>query len=311
MGEFHLKALNALTRGDFESYYKGNSSEILSKIKPCGVCDIVPDRLDGLDIPVFEDFHELIEVAQPHIVVIATPTATHYDIAKFGLEKGIHVFVEKPIVTKRREFETLLEIAKQNHVNIMAGHIERYNPVSLKLKEVLRPYKTASKQFQFTRTQPHDARISDDIVVDKLIHDLDLSMFLFGPVNYFEICNYQKESGKVFELRLRTSHDHAEGDIFVSWLCSATVNREVKLQVENKKMEGDLLNKTLVVDGHPVNCRVTKWIEAHNNQVKDELVDFVVYCYKRDQDIPPPLLSVDEIACNVRIIEEISETLNE
>jgi hypothetical protein len=134
-------------------------------------------------------------------------------------------------------------------------------------------------------------------------------MFLFGPVRNYSIADYQKVDNNVFELRLKTQHDYAAGEIFVSWICQDTVRREVKVHVQSIKMEGNLLNKTLNVNDQPVDCRVPKWIEAQNNQVKDELVDFVVHCYNRNGDIPPPLLSVDEIACNVSIIEAISENL--
>lgn len=53
-----------------------------------------------------------------------------------------------------------------------------------------------------------------------------------------------------------------------------------------------------------------KWIESENNQVKDELVDFIVHCFSGNSDLPEPLLSVQEIEASVKIIEEISNTLN-
>ena len=310
MGGYHLNALRILQKGQFESYYKGDSKEILSRIDICGLCDTSSEKLKTLlDVEKFSDYHKLINLVCPDIVIVATPTKTHFEIAKFALEKGANVFVEKPIVVKKRELNELLEIAARKKLKLMAGHVERYNPVSMKLREVLLGFEKSKKSFSFTRVQSHNERIEDDIITDKLIHDLDLSLFLFGQIKNYEILNHKKISGKIYELKLRTEHENGIGEIFVSWLKNRRIVREVKLEVENKLIEGDFLKKALKIDGSFVNCDVPRWIEAQNNQVKDELVDFVVHCFSKSPNVPEPLLNIKEILCTVKIIEEISDDL--
>lgn len=220
---------------EFESYYKGDSTDVLSKLEVCGLCDVIIETEQSFkNIPVFNDYRELVSSANPDIVVIATPTQTHFEIAKFALENDINVFVEKPIVSKLEQFKELLDIANNRKLNLMAGHIERYNPVSLKLREVLADFKDFPKTFNFARTQSHDPRIDDDIIVDKLIHDLDLSLFLFGNMLNYKVVDYKKYSGKIYELSLHTEHESGGGKIFVSRLENKDTHRKIDIKIEDK-----------------------------------------------------------------------------
>ena len=81
------------------------------------------------------------------------------------------------------------------------------------------------------------------------------------------------------------------------------------MQVKDKLIEGDFFRKTLKIDGDLVDCNVPHWIESQNNQIKDELVDFVFDCYGKKDDLPGPLLTIEEICSTVKIIEEISDIL--
>ncbi len=310
MGHYHLNALKALQKKQFEAYYKADSTEILSRIEICGLCDISPDCIESFPASrAFTDYRKLIKNTKPDVTVIATPTCTHFEIAKSALNSNANVFIEKPIVIKSNEFAKLLEIADEKNLKIMAGHVERYNPVSLKLREVLADFKNSEKKFHFKRFQPHDPRIQDDIIIDKLIHDLDLSLFFFGPIRNYKIMNCEKIAGKVHKLDLKVEHKNAQGQISVSWLEGENICRKIILETESKTIEGDFLEKNLKIENKFVDCRVPLWIEAQNNQIKDELVDFLTHCYSKSKSAPDPLLTVEEISYTVKIIEEISKKL--
>jgi len=70
-------------------------------------------------------------------VVIATPPATHYPLAKEFLEHGHHVFVEKPITLNSQHAEELIQISKKNDVILMVGHTFEYNQAVHTLKELI------------------------------------------------------------------------------------------------------------------------------------------------------------------------------
>src|SRR5882724_9565108 len=83
----------------------------------------------------FETAAELANFADA--VSVATPTDTHYKVARVFLERGKHVLVEKPITDSLSEAEELVALARKNKCVFQVGHIERFNPVMRYLTEVL------------------------------------------------------------------------------------------------------------------------------------------------------------------------------
>jgi predicted dehydrogenase len=71
-------------------------------------------------------------------VAIAAPAAQHYALAKRALQKGKHVFVEKPLSLKLDQAKELCALAEQSDRRLMVGHLLQYHPVFLRLKELVR-----------------------------------------------------------------------------------------------------------------------------------------------------------------------------
>jgi predicted dehydrogenase len=310
MGNFHFTALKQLAAGEHEDYYKGGISEYLTKIRIVGICDTEPLRLDGFrGISGFASVEEMLDRTQPHILIVATPTQTHRQIAVAAIRRGIHTFVEKPIVTSVTDMDELLNAAQKSGVRIIAGHIERYNPVSIKIRSVLRNVDPPAKEYFFCRTQRHPSRITDDIVIDKVIHDLDLAICFFGNVRKIEIADIKMVQGQVYEVRVLLEHKQGtKGSCFVSWLMDTDAKkREVEILQGGHKWKGDFVTKQLWVDGLEIKCEVDGMIKPANNQIKDELVDFIASCIDSGPlQAIPPLLSIDEIIESTKWLENIS-----
>lgn len=69
-------------------------------------------------------------------VVIATPAETHYALAREALLAGKHVYVEKPLVLDESQGAELIELASNNSLTLMVGHLLQYHPVFVRLKEM-------------------------------------------------------------------------------------------------------------------------------------------------------------------------------
>jgi predicted dehydrogenase len=307
MGNFHFTALKQLAAGEHEDYYKGGIGRQLTKIRIVGICDTLPLRLEGHDgISGFTSVEKMLNETEPHILIVATPTQTHKQIALAAIERGIHTFIEKPIVTSAADMDDLLNAAKKSKVRIMAGHIERYNPVSVKIRSILGNVDPPPQMYSFCRTQQHDNRISDDILTDKVIHDLDLAICFFGSVRKIEIADIKLIDGKTYEVKVLLEHNHGtRGTCFVSWLTDDNIKkRQVEIFQGGHKWNGDFVAKRLWVDGLEIKCEVDGMINPVNNQIKDELVDFIALCIdsKSLQNIIP-LLSVDEIIESTKWLE--------
>src|SRR4029079_12694275 len=68
---------------------------------------------------------------------VATPTNTHYDVARALLAKGKHVLIEKPITDITAHATELAELAALNSLILQVGHVERFNPVLGALEKYL------------------------------------------------------------------------------------------------------------------------------------------------------------------------------
>lgn len=105
-------------------------------------------------------------------VIIATPTHTHYAIAKDAMEHGLHVLIEKPICKTLDDAEKLCLIGNEfSDLVAGVGHVERFNPAAGVIKNTIqRP-----RYMSFVRHNPGSDRITDTTVVeDLMIHDIDL-----------------------------------------------------------------------------------------------------------------------------------------
>lgn len=117
-------------------------------------------------------------------VIIATPTPTHFEIAKPFLERGVSCLIEKPLTASVDEAEALIRLASESRAVLQVGHIERFNPAVIAAAEHIdRP------QFiEVNRLGPYDPRVSHiGVILDLMIHDLDIVLYLVGkPVTRVE-----------------------------------------------------------------------------------------------------------------------------
>jgi len=108
---------------------------------------------------------------------VAVPTAFHRAVAVELLDAGVDVLIEKPLARELDEADAILQAADRNARLVMVGHTERYNPaVRALLRAVDLP-----RFFEIHRLAAFSARSTDiDVVLDLMIHDLDLLLELDG-----------------------------------------------------------------------------------------------------------------------------------
>jgi predicted dehydrogenase len=111
---------------------------------------------------------------------IATPSTTHFDIARQLLAQGKHVLVEKPMTDNSEQAAELCELAQKKNLVLQVGHVERFNPVFTFLQTVA----TEPRFIECHRLSPYPARSTDiGVVLDLMIHDLDVILaFVKSPV---------------------------------------------------------------------------------------------------------------------------------
>lgn len=124
---------------------------------------------------VFAHLRELVDSAEA--VSVAVPTRDHHRVAKALLEAGKDVLVEKPMTTTLEEADDLIRVAEARGAVLQVGHIERFNPAV----DVLKAEVWAPRFVEVHRLAPPTPRSLDiDVVLDLMIHDLDIVLSLDG-----------------------------------------------------------------------------------------------------------------------------------
>lgn len=110
-------------------------------------------------------------------VSLAVPTESHCEIACELLNAGVHVLVEKPISRTLEEADRMIAAAEKGRAVLQVGHAERFNPALV----ALRPHVRNPVYFEIHRVGQFTARSLDiDVVLDLMIHDLDIVQWLVG-----------------------------------------------------------------------------------------------------------------------------------
>jgi predicted dehydrogenase len=117
----------------------------IQRIEGCeivAVCDREPLMAKQLyeRFPVkqyFTDLTELLETARPDVVHITTPAESHFDVAKFCLEHGCNVYVEKPFTLYAEQAERLVGLAERKRVKLTVGHNDQFSHVARRMRALV------------------------------------------------------------------------------------------------------------------------------------------------------------------------------
>ena len=121
----------------------------------------------------FGDFREI--AGQIDIAVVSAPTESHAMVTMPLIAAGVHVLVEKPVTQTLAEADTLIAAAKAAGVVLAVGHSERFNPAVA----AARPHVKDPRFIEVHRLGTFPDRSLDiDVVLDLMIHDLDLILSL-------------------------------------------------------------------------------------------------------------------------------------
>lgn len=155
LGKIHLKLINQSDKYTLVGFYDPDEKTAKKIVAEFGYqyFDTIEALIDAVDV-----------------VDIVTPTLSHYQCAVQAIKKGKHVFLEKPITNTIEEAENLITLAKEYQVKGQVGHVERFNPAFLSVKD-----KIENPMFIEThRLAEFNPRGTDvPVVLDLMIHDID------------------------------------------------------------------------------------------------------------------------------------------
>ncbi|MFY0604239.1 MAG: Gfo/Idh/MocA family oxidoreductase [Flavobacteriaceae bacterium] len=156
LGKIHLKLLQLSERYELVGFYdpsKENAAKVATEF----------------GYRSFDSIEELIDSVD--VVDIVTPTLSHFECAKMAIDKGCHIFIEKPITNTVLEAEAIRTLASQKHIQGQVGHVERFNPAFTAVKESI----DTPMFIETHRLAEFNPRGTDvPVVLDLMIHDIDI-----------------------------------------------------------------------------------------------------------------------------------------
>ena len=156
LGKFHLNNWKEIKDVELVGFYDPNDAA-------------AQEVSDKYQLARFLDPQRLMEAADA--VDVVAPTNYHFDICEVAIRKGKHVFVEKPLANTMEEARQLVKLAKESNIKMQVGHVERFNPAYLAIKDLdLNPmFIEVHRLAQFN---PRGTEVS--VILDLMIHDIDI-----------------------------------------------------------------------------------------------------------------------------------------
>jgi predicted dehydrogenase len=204
-----------------------NELKVDGAIDELTICDVDERRAKEFSniyhIPYVTDYGELLSDDTLDGVSIATPTPTHFDLARKFMEKGVDVFVEKPMTTNSNEAKELIKLAEESKRILMVGHIFRHHSAVKEIKKRLERGDFGRIQYMTsTRFSFRAPRVDMGVMYALAIHEVDIFCYLLDKKYPQEISAttssfLQKDIEEVALLILRFENDTL-GYAFESWM---------------------------------------------------------------------------------------------
>ncbi|MBM4241648.1 MAG: Gfo/Idh/MocA family oxidoreductase [Euryarchaeota archaeon] len=261
---------------------------LLENANLLAVSDLMKDKADKVSQKYktlsFVDYKKILEMPEIEAVSVCVPTTHHFDVVMEAIENEKHVLVEKPISFTLKEAKKMVKAAKKHGIKLATGHVERFNPVVGKAKEliesgVIGDVVSASAK----RVGPFPPRIKDvGVTVDLAIHDIDVMFYLFDS----RVSQIFANMGSILAEVLY--EDHAEimtkfnngiiGMLEVNWL-TPYKKRELEITGVDGIISIDYIDQSIKVYG-----KFAQNIDiAHKEPLKEEISSFLS-CLINDHD---------------------------
>jgi UDP-N-acetylglucosamine 3-dehydrogenase len=243
MGGYHVRVLNLLPEVEIVAVVDPNEERRTEALRVLGA------------VPAFPEFAEAIERADADFACLAAPVDSLPGLAHAALEAGLAVLVEKPMASSEEDAVELTRFAESRGLLLSVGHVERFNPAVMLLKERLDDGQ-AGEIFQIhaRRLSPFPDRESMlGVSLDLATHDLDITRYLTGS----EVSRVYAEAAQRAHARAEDlicaslrMDDGSTGLLEVNWMTPAKV-RELSVTGERGMFVVNYLTQDLYFYENP------------------------------------------------------------
>jgi UDP-N-acetylglucosamine 3-dehydrogenase len=265
-----------------------NYSE-MEGVELAGISDVDQKRVEAMatqfKTKAYTDYKKMLADGLDAVSVVV-PTKLHKQVVLDALEAGVHILVEKPIADTAENADTMISAAKKAGKILMVGHIERFNPAVIKLKEII-DSGTLGKIVSIStkRVGPYNPRIRDvGVILDIGVHDIDVISYLYGKkinsvyaIAGADIHSFEDHASII----LRMDHNFA-GVVETNWLTPHKVRQLTAIGVKGVAYL-DYINQT-------VQLHDNEWIRKAKVEPSEPLrneLKYFVDCVAKGKDPKP------------------------
>ncbi|GMQ59656.1 Gfo/Idh/MocA family oxidoreductase [Vallitalea sediminicola] len=250
--------------------------------------------------------------------VLATPADTHFKIGKLILEAKKNVLIEKPIALTSREVRVLIDLSKENHCQLMVGHLLLFHPAIIKLKQLINNGKIGKILYLYTtRLNFGTVRTRENVCFSLAPHDISILNYLMDelPTDIEAVgsCLLQKNIPDIVIANF-TYESEIDAHVFVSWLHPFKEQRIIAigdkgmLYFSDSGMDKNIYYYDKIIkweNGKPIKCdEGTEVIEYDKAEpLKNELEYFI-------KSIDDPQLKIADGKSGLEVIEILEEITN-
>jgi len=266
--------------GYFGNFHLNNLLETPFIVK--GIYDVDPARArymgEKYGVTVYDDLDKLIN--EVDALDITAPTIYHFELIKKAVEKGRHVFVEKPMTSTLKEAEEIVALVKHKGVKLQVGHIERFNPVIA----VLEGLEDEIIKIEANRMSIYNPRGTDvSVVFDLMIHDIDLVLNMVNAgIKDIRALGFDKYSDNPDFATAWVQFDNGVSAHLNASILHPFTERTMKIWTKTKYIELDLAAKDAMIYEYMENPDENNDIfgnkknikKAASNSILDELNQF-------------------------------------
>ena len=296
MGKHHLRNLTMIKQVDLAFVYDTDE-------------EIKKQTAEQYNLKATENIEQ--DLSSVDAVIIVTPTHTHFDYIKVASEYVKYIFVEKPLT---ENFATTLDIVKlsqEKDIKIQVGFIERYNTALTALNKIIANSNNIIN-VDFSRTNKVSSRITDvDVVLDLMIHDIDLALYINGKPRLINAHGYIKNNIIEYARAIITHENGRFSNIVASRITEKKI-RSVNATCDDMYIDCNLTSKQVFVnkqttqqylDSVSITSKEETIHVAPQEALLLELIDFVKLCSGQQVAVPD-----EKDALNAIIVAETIKT---
>ncbi|MBU1180997.1 MAG: Gfo/Idh/MocA family oxidoreductase [Pseudomonadota bacterium] len=260
----------------------------------------------------YTDYRDLI--GKVDAVSVVVPTPAHYKVSRDFLENDIDVLIEKPITTTLREADELISISEARGLIIQVGHLERFNPAFLALKNIVKnPRFIESHRLSIFKERGTDV----SVVLDLMIHDIDIiSGFVRSEIKSIHAAGIPVITGRADIANTRLEFMNGCVANVTASRISTKNERKIRLFQQDAYISVDFANHeiTVVRKKEDENESIIPGMEIKqicfekSDALKDELTAFVKSVSRREVPEVTGQVGRDALKVALSVMEQIDSS---